>query len=114
MAFPQGKAIFCLIVQLPVSSVFTYLEPHFESYAMRMNGTLSNKNNYTFNLKVQKQIAVDQLLQASMKMRCPIDCQTNDLEIKLRYNSINELELNDIKAEIVKCSGILKITIVKE
>jgi hypothetical protein len=78
------------------------------------NAKATAKNNYTFIIEVQKQELIEPVLNASMKIVSPDDCQFNSSVVTLRYDSIGEVKFTHIKDELEKYSGILQMKIVKE
>ncbi|MGN6196888.1 MAG: hypothetical protein ACTHOB_18250 [Ginsengibacter sp.] len=72
------------------------------------------KDNYTFFIQVEKQQPIDPLIRASGRVLYPTDFKIYPEGLSLRYDSIEDSQLAAIKAEIVKCPGIVNIKIVKE
>jgi|SRR6185312_11563758 len=79
------------------------------------NATITpKKDDYTFLIELQKQQPIDALMRASSIILNPTDFEMYAEGLRLHYDSIEDSQLAAIKAEIVKCSGILKMKIIKE
>lgn len=95
-------------------ATFLYLLLFVSCNTTRKAAITPEKDNYTFLIKVQNRQPIDPLMAASRKVLYPTDFEIYPEGLRLRYDSIVDSELAAIKAEIVKCPGIINIKIVKE